>query len=173
MTSAFSASRRISPNASAFISPPVVLTPHEGEFLRLLGTEDRTALSDRVGAVRDFAAKHNAIIVLKGQRVLIGGGSGGRIHINPTGNPALGKAGGGDTLTGIIAGFIAQTVVAESAVDDPRPMREALFEAVVAAVYVAGRAGDIALDRYGDRVMLPSDVRDSLAAAFAELYGND
>ena len=88
---------------------PLILTPHEGEFLKLLGTKDKEVLKDRVKAVRDFAEKHKVILVLKGERVLIGAPD-GRVVINPTGNSGLGKAGNGDTLTGIITGFIAQAV---------------------------------------------------------------
>ncbi len=91
---------------------PLVLTPHEGEFLRLLGTKDKDAIKDRVKAVRDFAEKHNVILVLKGERVLIGAPD-GRVVINPTGNSGLGKAGNGDTLMGIITGFVAQTMQSE------------------------------------------------------------
>ncbi len=142
-------------------SPRVVLTPHEGEFLRLLGTNDRSVLDDRVDAVRDFAVAHNVVLVLKGERVLIGDPS-GLVIINPTGNSGLGKAGNGDNLTGIITGFLAQGAGRVNIVDS-----------VVAAVFVAGRAGDIARERFGERVMLASDVRDSLAAAFAESEAND
>ncbi|MBK8303537.1 MAG: NAD(P)H-hydrate dehydratase [Chloracidobacterium sp.] len=110
--------------------PPLILTPHEGEFMRLLGTTDKDAIKDRVAAVRDFAVKHNVILVLKGERVLIGTPD-GRVVINPTGNSGLGKAGNGDTLAGILAGFVAQAVQFE--ID--------IFETVVAAVYVAGMAG--------------------------------
>ncbi len=141
--------------------PRWILTPHEGEFLRLLGTDDRSVLEDRVGAVREFAVKYNVILVLKGERVLIGDPS-GHVVINPTGNSALGKAGNGDNLTGVITGFLAQGAGRVNSIDS-----------VIAAVYVAGRAGDIARERFGERVMLASDVRDSLAAAFAELETND
>lgn len=141
--------------------PCLILTPHEGEFLRLLGTDDRGVLEDRVGAVRKFAIAHNVLLVLKGERVLIGDPS-GRVVINPTGNSGLGKAGNGDNLTGIITGFLAQG-----------SGRVNIFDSVVAAVYIAGRAGDIARERFGERVMLASDVRDSLAAVFAELEIND
>ncbi len=137
---------------------PLILTPHEGEFLRLLGTMDKEALKDRVGTVRDFAVKHQVILVLKGERVLIAAPD-GRVCINPTGNSGLGKAGNGDTLTGIITGFVAQAVQAK--VD--------IFETVVAAVYIAGLAGDIAAEKFGRRSMLASDVRECLAEAFQKL----
>ncbi len=139
---------------------PLILTPHEGEFLRLLGTDDKEVLKNRVQAVRDFSQKHNVILVLKGERVLIGE-PGGKVVVNPTGNSGLGKAGNGDTLTGILAGFAAQAV----------KMNVDIFETVVAAVYIAGLAGDIAEKKYGRRVMTASDVRECLTEAFGEVQG--
>ncbi|MFZ1702273.1 MAG: ADP/ATP-dependent (S)-NAD(P)H-hydrate dehydratase, partial [Pyrinomonadaceae bacterium] len=132
-----------------------ILTPHEGEFMRLLGTGDKDVIKDRVAAVRDFAEKHNVILLLKGERVLIGAPD-GRVVVNPTGNSGLGKAGNGDTLTGIIAGFVAQAVRME--ID--------IIETVIAAVNIAGMAGDIAEKKYGKRVMTASDVRECLAEVF-------
>ena len=126
--------------------------------MRLLGTDDKEVIKDRVAAVRDFAQNNNVILVLKGERVLIGHPD-GRVVVNPTGNSGLGKAGNGDTLTGILAGFVAQAVAME--VD--------IFETVVAAVYIAGLAGDIAERKYGKRVMTASDVRECLADAFREI----
>jgi NAD(P)H-hydrate epimerase len=134
---------------------PLILTPHEGEFLRLLGAKDKKVLDQRVSAVRDFAIRNDVILVLKGERVLIGAPD-GRVVINPTGNSGPGKAGNGDTLTGIIAGFVAQAV----------QMHVDIFETVVAAVYISGLAGDIAAAKFGKRVLTASDVRDSLADAF-------
>lgn len=137
---------------------PLILTPHEGEFMRLLGTDNKEVIKDRVNAVREFAVKHNVILVLKGERVLIGE-PGGKVVVNPTGNSGLGKAGNGDTLTGILAGFVAQASV----------MNIDIFETVVAAVYVAGLAGDVAEKKYGKRVMTASDVRECLTEVFEGL----
>ncbi|MEP7038210.1 MAG: NAD(P)H-hydrate dehydratase, partial [Acidobacteriota bacterium] len=137
---------------------PLILTPHEGEFLRLLGTENKDAIKDRVKSVRDFAEKHNVILVLKGERVLIGAPD-GRVIINPTGNSGLGKAGNGDTLTGIITGFVAQAA----------QMKVDIFETVVAAVYISSLAGDIAAERFGKRSMLASDVRECLGEAMRQI----
>ena len=141
---------------------PLILTPHEGEFLKLLGTKDKEILNDRVKAVRDFAEKHKVILVLKGERVLTAAPD-GRVVINPTGNSGLGKAGNGDTLTGIITGFVAQAV----------QRRVDTFESVVAAVYISSLAGDIAAEKFGKRVMLASDVRDCLGEAFRRLENNE
>lgn len=136
---------------------PLILTPHEGEFMRMLGTKDKEAIKDRVAAVREFAQKHNVILVLKGERVLIGE-PGGKVVVNPTGNSGLGKAGNGDTLLGILVGFVAQAA----------KMNMDIFETVIAAVYVAGLAGDVAEKKYGKRVMTATDVRECLTDVFAE-----
>lgn len=137
---------------------PLILTPHEGEFMRLLGSDDKDLIKDRVAAVREFSQKHNVILVLKGERVLIGE-PGGKVVVNPTGNSGLGKAGNGDTLTGILAGFVTQAVA----------MKIDIFETVVAAVYVAGMAGDVAEKKFGKRVMTASDVRECMVDVFEEL----
>lgn len=151
---------------------PVILTPHEGEFMRLLGTGDKEIIKDRVSAVRDFAEKHNVILVLKGERVLIAAPD-GTVVVNPTGNSGLGKAGNGDTLTGIITGFVAQTMTTERfktafEFKTAKPI-DKIFEATVAAVYIAGLAGDIAAEKFGKRSMLASDVRECLGEAFRAL----
>lgn len=139
---------------------PLVLTPHEGELMKLLGGEDRSAIDDRVAACRAFAERFNVILLLKGERSLIAE-PGGKVVVNPTGNSGLGKAGNGDTLNGILTGFVAQAV----------QMKADIFETVVAAVYVAGLAGDIADKKYGKRVMTATDVRDCLREAFEQTGG--
>jgi ADP-dependent NAD(P)H-hydrate dehydratase / NAD(P)H-hydrate epimerase len=135
---------------------PVILTPHAGEFLRLVGTDDKSILQNRIDAVRSFAQRHHVILVLKGERVCIANPT-GCVVISPTGNSGLGKAGNGDTLTGIIAGFVAQGVQAKADV----------FNSVVAGVYLSGLAGDIAEKKFGKRVMTASDVAESFADCFA------
>ncbi|MDQ3041999.1 MAG: NAD(P)H-hydrate dehydratase [Acidobacteriota bacterium] len=137
---------------------PIILTPHQGEFLKLLGIADKEAVKDRVEVVREFSQKHNVILVLKGERNLIAAPD-GRVVVVPTGNSGLGKAGSGDTLAGIITGFVGQADA----------MKIDVFETVVAAVYIAGMAGDIAAEKFGKRAMLASDVRDCLSEAFESI----
>jgi NAD(P)H-hydrate epimerase len=136
---------------------PLVLTPHPGEMLRLMGTNNKEALTDRVLAAREFATSHQLILVLKGTRQLLAAPD-GRVFINATGNAGLGTAGAGDTLTGLIAGFIAQARATLDAEAD-------LFEATVAALYVGGLAGDFAARELGMRTMLASDIRGNFSAA--------
>jgi NAD(P)H-hydrate epimerase len=138
---------------------PVVLTPHAGEMLRLLGASDASALKDRARVVAEFAAAHQLFVVLKGTRALVAAPD-GRVFVNPTGNAGLGTAGSGDTLTGVITAFLAQEFAGE---------RKDTLAAVVAAVYVAGLAGDLAARELGMRTMVASDVRKYLGAAVRAL----
>ncbi|HEV7797246.1 MAG TPA: NAD(P)H-hydrate dehydratase [Pyrinomonadaceae bacterium] len=136
---------------------PIVLTPHAGEMRRLLETTDKAALDDRVAVARDFASKHKLILVLKGARSLVAAPD-GRVFINPTGNAGLGTAGAGDTLTGIIAGFMAQADATLKAQADA-------LTATIAALYVGGLAGDFAARELGMRAMVASDIREHLSEA--------
>jgi NAD(P)H-hydrate epimerase len=142
---------------------PLILTPHPGEMLRLMGTSDKSALSDRVAVARDFATAQHVIVVLKGTRSLVAAPD-GRVFVNPTGNAGLGTAGCGDTLTGLISGFLAQG--AKPA--DQNGSINAL-DTVIAALFVGGRAGDLAAKSLGMRAMLASDVRDHFSAAIRSL----
>ena len=97
------------------------------------------------------------ILVLKGSRPIVASPD-GRVFINPTGNPGLGTAGSGDTLTGLIAGFLAQ------AYGTLRADADAL-NATLAALYVGGLAGDLAAQKLGMRTMVASDIREHFSDA--------
>lgn len=140
---------------------PIVLTPHSGEMRRLLGSDNASSLDDRVTVAREFATTSKVILVLKGSRSIIAAPD-GRVVVNPTGNAGLGTAGSGDTLTGVIAGFLAQAYATLTKEADA-------FEAVVAAVYVSGLAGDLAARKLGMRTMVASDIREHLSEAICSL----
>jgi hydroxyethylthiazole kinase-like uncharacterized protein yjeF len=140
---------------------PLILTPHPGEMLRLLGSNDKSLLDDRVAVAREFATSHKLILVLKGARSLIASPD-GQVFINPTGNAGLGTAGAGDTLTGIIAAFVAQ------AFGTLKKDADAL-SATIAALYVGSLAGDLAARDLGMRTMVASDIREHLSEAIRSL----
>jgi NAD(P)H-hydrate epimerase len=136
---------------------PLILTPHPGEMLRLIGTDNKSALTGRLAVAREFAQEHKVILVLKGSRSLIASPD-GRVFINSTGNAGLGTAGAGDTLTGLIAGFLSQAYAGLK-------QRANALEATVAALYVGGLAGDFAARKLGMRTMIASDIRDHFSEA--------
>ncbi len=130
----------------------MVLTPHPGEMARLLGVTVPDVEKDRVAIARKFATGHRLTLVLKGWRTLIAHPD-GSVAINTSGNPALAKGGSGDILTGIVAALLAQ-----------HPDRVA--EAVEAAVYLHGLAGDFAAHAMDEKSVLATDVIAHLSDAF-------
>jgi hydroxyethylthiazole kinase-like uncharacterized protein yjeF len=133
---------------------PLVLTPHPGELARLTGQSE---IGDRVKAAREFAMTNQVIVVAKGSRSLVAAPD-GRVFVNPTGNPGLGRAGSGDTLTGLIAGFLTQSFATLKDKADP-------LAAVIAALYTGGLAGDMAARKLGMRTMVASDIRNHFSEA--------
>ena len=138
---------------------PLILTPHIGEFQTLAGKKE---ITDKIASAREFAEKHNVVLLLKGERSLIAAPD-GRVVINPTGNAGIARAGAGDTLTGIVTAFLAQTYGTE------KPSLENTFQTVITALYIAGLAGDIAAEKFGERLMSATDVRDCLGEAIASI----
>jgi NAD(P)H-hydrate epimerase len=136
---------------------PLILTPHPGEMLRLIGTDNKSTLAGRVAVAREFAQRHKVSLLLKGSRSLIAAPD-GRVFVNPTGNAGLGTAGAGDTLTGLIAGFLSQAYGALK-------QNANALEASIAALYIGGLAGDFAARKLGMRTMVASDIREHFGDA--------
>jgi hydroxyethylthiazole kinase-like uncharacterized protein yjeF len=85
-----------------------VLTPHHGEFLRLLpNVEKQKFQTDFLELAQKFATKNQLTLLLKGAPSLVAETT-GQIYINSTGNAGLAKGGTGDVLTGFVAGLLAQ-----------------------------------------------------------------
>ncbi len=130
----------------------LVITPHPGEMARLLGSSVAAVQRDRINVARTFAREHKLILVLKGHRTLVAHPD-GQVWVNPTGNPGMATGGTGDILTGMVAGMMAQN-----------PSR--IFEAVLAAVYLHGLAGDIACESMGEHSLIATDLLKALPEAF-------
>ncbi|MFN3329752.1 MAG: NAD(P)H-hydrate dehydratase, partial [Pyrinomonadaceae bacterium] len=83
------------------------------------------------------------------------------------GNAGISRAGAGDTLTGIIASFVAQTCAVVEA-----PSLEDMFEAVASALYVAGLAAEIAAQKFSDRLMTPYQAVKCLKQAIDQILAS-
>jgi|SRR5579884_1905104 len=123
-----------------------ILTPHLGEFARFFNQPPDNFSQ----AAADFARQNKVILVLKGPPTIICDPV-GKTYKNRSGGPELATAGTGDVLSGIIAGIIAQKV-------EP-------LTAVKAAVYLHGRAGQIAAGTKTQPGVIASDVIEAIPAA--------
>lgn len=126
---------------------PVLVTPHLGEFALLGGRYD----GDRAAAARAFSLEHGCITVLKGPGTAVAFPD-GDVLVNPTGGPGLAKGGSGDVLSGVLGALLGQL-----------PLREA----VCAAVWLHGRAGDLACALQGEYAMTATDVIAQLGPALS------
>lgn len=99
-----------------------VITPHTGEFARVFGPVGDNPPEQ----VREAARQINAVVVLKGASTMIAAPD-GRLAINTHATPALGTAGSGDTLSGVIAALLAAGMPA--------------WQAACAGVWLHGEAG--------------------------------
>ncbi len=136
---------------------PRIFTPHPGEMSRLTGKTIAEIQADRVGTARAFASEHGVYVVLKGNRSVIAFPD-GRVFINPTGSPAMATGGTGDVLTGMIAGLLAQF-------HDKFSFENALL----AAVYLHGRAGELGAEQMGEKPLIATDLFDFLPEAMREI----
>jgi NAD(P)H-hydrate epimerase len=132
---------------------PLILTPHPGEFSRLIGSDVTTVQSRRRALAVRFAADHQVVLVLKGHGTLVTDGR--RLYENSTGNPGMATGGTGDVLTGLIAALLGQRL-------EP-------FAAAQLGVYLHGLAGDLARDEFGEVSLIASDLLTHLPWAFQGL----
>ncbi|HEV2689113.1 MAG TPA: NAD(P)H-hydrate dehydratase [Bryobacteraceae bacterium] len=133
---------------------PRILTPHPGEMSRLSDRMVAEIQADRIGVPRSFAQERGVHLVLKGNRTVIAAPD-GRVWINPTGSPALATGGTGDVLTGLIAGLVAQ-------------FPDQIEAAVLAAVYLHGRTGELGAADLGEKTLIATDLFEYLPEAMRE-----
>lgn len=128
----------------SLIPPHTVLTPHEGEFKRLVGNWKNSF--EKWQLLKEFSIKYNCITVLKGPYSVITNGS--EIYINPIANSALATAGSGDVLSGIITGLLAQ--------------KTAPLKAAILGVYIHAKTAELYVKKHKSYSMIASDIIELL-----------
>ncbi|HTS49958.1 MAG TPA: NAD(P)H-hydrate dehydratase [Bryobacteraceae bacterium] len=131
-----------------------ILTPHPGEMSRLTQQTVAHIQHDRIATARSFATERGVHLLLKGNRSVIASPD-GRVWINPTGSPAMASGGTGDVLTGLIAGLVAQ-------------FPEQIETALLAAVWLHGRAGELGAAKIGEKPLIATDLFQFLPEAMRE-----
>ncbi|HEU4617564.1 MAG TPA: NAD(P)H-hydrate dehydratase [Gammaproteobacteria bacterium] len=124
-----------------------VLTPHPGEAGRLLGSDAEAVQRDRLGSVRELAARHRATAVLKGACTLVASRE-RDVRVCDYGNPGMGTAGVGDVLAGVVGGLLVQ-------------LRD-VGTAARTGVLLHARAGDDAAAEGGERGLVAGDLFPAL-----------
>lgn len=135
--------------------PYCVMTPHLGEFSRLIDLPIKWIKCHYITLARAFAKAHQVVLVLKGIPSVVALPD-GTVYVNTIGNAGMGTGGMGDVLTGVIAGFISQGY--------------SLQDSAILGVYVHSRSADILSDTksWG---YTPSDVSTSVGCVISELLG--
>ena len=137
---------------------PAVITPHIGEFARMvrLGTGEVAGRCEELAL--NFSVTNNCVTVLKNYRTLVAVPD-GQIYSFEEPNSGLAKGGSGDVLAGLIAGFLAQGM-------EP-------YKAACSAVFIHSKAGRAAADDIGERYMLPTDLLNYLPEGYQEAGWSD
>ena len=136
--------------------PYCVMTPHLGEFSRLIDLPIKWIERHYITLAREFSKAHQVILVLKGIPSIVALPD-GTVYVNTIGNAGMGTGGMGDVLTGVIAGFISQGY--------------SLQDSAVLGVYVHSRSADI-LNETKSWGYTPSDVSTTLGCVISELLGD-
>jgi hydroxyethylthiazole kinase-like uncharacterized protein yjeF len=137
---------------------PLVLTPHPGEFARLLRGDAPPSDDDaaRSQAALDAAQRWRQVVVLKGANTVVAGPDGELLR-SDVASPALATAGSGDVLAGVIGAFLAGGL--------------SPFDAAGCGVAVHGAAGLLAEERIGRAGVMARDVATLVPAAIEQLRG--
>lgn len=139
---------------------PLVLTPHPGEFARLVRRADGPLPDDdalRAEAARAAALRWSQVVVLKGARTVVAGRDGELLR-SDIATPALATAGSGDVLSGTIGALLAAGL--------------APLDAAACGVALHGAAGLIAEQRIGRSGVMARDIANLLPEATEQLRGN-
>lgn len=132
----------------------LVFTPHAVEMSRLTGLEKDYIEENRLLASREFSEEYGAAVILKGHRTVVTAPDGAQ-YINTTGNSGLATGGSGDVLAGLTVSLIARGI------DETK--------AAAMAVYIHGRAGDIAAAELGEDSVTASAVMNAIPHALCQI----
>jgi len=131
-----------------------LLTPHAKELEMMILNSKKDFLLPKLktanprekaeilrGNLKYFLQNNNVLLVKGPTDIIV---SRNKITFNKTGNPGMAKAGTGDILAGLAAGFLAKT--------------KDLFKSAIAASYINGYVGDLLLRKKKGYSFIASDI---------------
>jgi len=134
-----------------------IITPHPGEMGRLSDLSIKEINENRWQIATEKAKLWNVIVVLKGAHTIVASPN-GDVGVVPFKTDALGTAGTGDVLAGLITGLRAQGISA--------------FDSAIVGTYIHALAGKIAERKIGNsRAVIAGDVLDAIGEAFKQVEG--
>jgi NAD(P)H-hydrate epimerase len=133
--------------------PPVVFTPHMGEFARLVGDKVFQPGCDLDATLTTFSKRHRCVTLLKGPVTRIADGE--RVICGSFGGPTLGRGGSGDILSGIIGALAAQ------------PGADLFTCACLGALWHGAAAERLARER-GQKAVRTTEILDHLSPCLRE-----
>lgn len=131
--------------SSLTVTRPIILTPHLGEFARLLGVERSSLATTSIEQAQLFAASNSCVLHLKNVPSITTNGF--QTTYLTRGTPAMATAGAGDVLTGVIAALCAQGL--------------APLHAARTGAYIHARAGEIAAGGGTKRTLMAHELIDA------------
>ncbi len=140
-----------------FLKGRGIITPHIGEFARMMETDTSDVMKNRLELARCMAVQYGIIVVLKSADTVIALPN-GRIFVDISGTPALSKGGSGDCLTGIITGFISQGFDMDFA--------------CLLGCYTLGRTAEIVSSDMNERSVMTTDIINNIHKTLDELEEN-
>lgn len=136
----------------------IVITPHVKEMSRLTGTTVNEILADPVKIALEFANEYAICVLLKGTSTIVTDGN--DVNIINRGASSMAKGGSGDVLSGVIAGLLANSKLG-------------CYDALSYGAYIAGVAGEMARNEYGEYGALPRDTARYVAYAIKDIMNKN
>jgi len=131
---------------------PLIITPHFGEFSRLINITVEDIISNFPTIMENTLKVFNHTLLIK--QVPICTLKKNKAIVNVTGNPGLATAGTGDILSGILASLLSSGLNS--------------FDAATVGAFVQGKSSDELLSHKGIRGQIASDILETIPSVISK-----
>lgn len=135
----------------------IIITPHIGEMSFFSEISKATIIKDRLKCAIEISEKFDIYTVLKGPCTIVSTPS-GNANFAPWVNSGLAKAGSGDILAGLIAGFVANKNLKN------------LLHSIELGVFIHGFSGELTRKQKGNISMNATDILYNIPEAIKSFF---